>query len=59
VFPASGNGVATICVIHDRDAIFSEEVDEELASWFCVRALRTPPQSSPAEKRFASSWWPL
>jgi len=35
-------------VIHDRDAVFSEEVDEELARGFGVRVLRTPPQSPQA-----------
>jgi len=35
-------------VIHDRDAIFSEEVDRELASGFSVSVLRTPPQSPQA-----------
>jgi len=35
-------------VIHDRDAIFSEELDEELASGFGVKVLRTPPQSPQA-----------
>jgi transposase InsO family protein len=35
-------------VIHDRDAIFSEQLDEELEKGFGVRVLRTPPQSPQA-----------
>ena len=35
-------------LIHDRDAIFSEEVDQELQRGFGVKVLRTPPQSSQA-----------
>src|SRR5712692_2122730 len=35
-------------VIHDRDAIFSAELDEELVRGIGVRVLRTPPQSPQA-----------
>ena len=29
-------------LIHDRDSIFSAELDKEIKSWFGVRVLRTP-----------------
>ena len=32
-------------VIHDRDAIFSADLDQELVQGFGVRVLKTPPQS--------------
>jgi transposase InsO family protein len=35
-------------LIHDRDSIFSAELDQELARGFGLRALRTPPQSPKA-----------
>ena len=35
-------------LIHDRDAIFSEELDQELQEGFGVKVLRTPPQSPQA-----------
>jgi len=35
-------------LIHDRDSIFSAELDEELAQGFGLRVLRTPPQSPKA-----------
>jgi putative transposase len=35
-------------MVHDRDAIFSAEVDEELVKGIGVRVLRTPPQSPQA-----------
>jgi len=35
-------------LIHDRDSIFSAELDEELARGFGLRVLRTPPQSPKA-----------
>jgi len=35
-------------IIHDRDAIFSAELDEELVRGIGVRVLRTPPQSPQA-----------
>jgi putative transposase len=35
-------------LIHDRDSIFSAELDEELTQGFGLRVLRTPPQSSQA-----------
>jgi transposase InsO family protein len=35
-------------VIHDRDAIFSAELDRELVRGIGVRVLRTPPQSPQA-----------
>jgi putative transposase len=35
-------------LIHDRDAIFSEELDQELRKGFGVKVLRTPPQSPQA-----------
>ena len=35
-------------LIHDRDAIFSEELDQELQRGFGVKVLRTPPQSPQA-----------
>jgi transposase InsO family protein len=35
-------------VIHDRDCIFSTELDQELVQGFGVKVLKTPPQSSQA-----------
>jgi len=35
-------------LIHDRDSIFSAEVDDELGHGFGLRVLRTPPQSPKA-----------
>ena len=35
-------------LIHDRDAIFSPELDQELVRGFGLRVLRTPPQSPKA-----------
>lgn len=35
-------------VIHDRDSIFSEGLDQELVQGFGLRVLRTPPQSPKA-----------
>lgn len=35
-------------LIHDRDSIFSAELDEELTQGFGLRVLRTPPQSPQA-----------
>jgi putative transposase len=32
-------------MIHDRDAIFSAEMDQELRKGFGLKVLRTPPQS--------------
>jgi transposase InsO family protein len=36
-------------VIHDRDSIFSEELDQELTETFGVQVLRTPAQSPKAD----------
>ena len=35
-------------VIHDRDCIFSVELDKELVQGFGVKSLKTPPQSPKA-----------
>jgi putative transposase len=35
-------------VIHDRDSIFSTELDQELTEGFGLKVLRTPPQSPKA-----------
>ena len=35
-------------LIHDRDSIFSAELDEDLAQGFGLKVLRTPPQSPQA-----------
>jgi putative transposase len=35
-------------IIHDRDSIFSAELDQELTQCFGVRVLKTPPQSPQA-----------
>ena len=39
------------CLIHDRDSIFSSELDEELQTSFGLRVLRTPPRWAVAEER--------
>jgi hypothetical protein len=36
-------------VIHDRDSIFSAELDQELVQGFGLRVLKTPPQSPKGE----------